>query len=91
MILEAQPDAGRRRRRRWATCSCAPARGDADAAVGDRHDHASSAAPLQITHVAQYPATTIGFDTAPGVSLGTAVDAIRDAAKDIKLPAVRHA
>src|SRR5450830_530510 len=43
-------------------------------------------APLQITHVAQYPATTIGFDTAPGVSLGTAVDAIRAASKDIKLP-----
>ena len=31
-------------------------------------------APLQITHVAQYPATTLGFDTAPGVSLGKAVD-----------------
>jgi multidrug efflux pump len=44
-------------------------------------------APLQITHVAQYPATTIGFDTAPGVSLGTAVDAIRQASQDIKLPA----
>ncbi|MEO7497718.1 MAG: efflux RND transporter permease subunit [Massilia sp.] len=44
------------------------------------------AAPLQITHVAQYPASTIGFDTAPGVSLGQSVDAIRQAAKDIKLP-----
>jgi multidrug efflux pump len=44
-------------------------------------------APLQVTRVAQYPATTIGFDTAPGVSLGRAVDAIRDAAKDIRLPA----
>ncbi|TCS36962.1 multidrug efflux pump [Paucimonas lemoignei] len=43
-------------------------------------------APLQITHVAQFPATTVGFDTAPGVSLGTAVDAIRAAAKDIVLP-----
>jgi multidrug efflux pump len=43
-------------------------------------------APLQITHVAQYPATTIGFDTAPGVSLGSAVDAIRSAAREIKLP-----
>ncbi|ROZ64930.1 efflux RND transporter permease subunit [Ramlibacter sp. WS9] len=43
-------------------------------------------APLQITHVAQYPATTIGFDTAPGVSLGTSVDAIRAAAKELKLP-----
>ena len=44
-------------------------------------------APLQITHVAQYPATTIGFDTAPGISLGTSVEAIRAAAADIKLPA----
>jgi len=42
-------------------------------------------APLQITHVAQYPATTIGFDTS-GASLGQAVDAIRVAAKDIALP-----
>ncbi|WP_091871936.1 efflux RND transporter permease subunit [Massilia yuzhufengensis] len=43
-------------------------------------------APLQVTHVAQYPATTIGFDTAAGVSLGTAVDAIREAGEDIKMP-----
>ena len=44
-------------------------------------------APLQITHVAQYPAATVGFDTANGVSLGNAVDAIRQAARDIGLPA----
>jgi multidrug efflux pump len=43
-------------------------------------------APLQVTHVAQYPATTVGFDTADGVSLGTAVDSIRAAAKDIAMP-----
>jgi multidrug efflux pump len=44
-------------------------------------------APLQVTHVAQYPATTLGFDTASGVSLGTAVDSIRHAAAEIKFPA----
>ncbi|WP_075792397.1 efflux RND transporter permease subunit [Massilia putida] len=44
------------------------------------------AAPLQITHVAQYPATTIGFDTAPGIKLGTAVAAIKDVAREINLP-----
>ena len=44
-------------------------------------------APLQITHVAQYPATTVGFDTAPGASLGKAVDSIKQAAQDIALPA----
>ncbi|MFT3904817.1 MAG: efflux RND transporter permease subunit [Steroidobacteraceae bacterium] len=43
-------------------------------------------APAQITHVAQFPSTTIGFDTAPGVSLGTAVDAIRAAEKRIGMP-----
>ena len=43
-------------------------------------------APLQITHVAQYPASTLNFDTAPGVALGSAVDAIRQAAADIGLP-----
>ena len=43
-------------------------------------------APLQVTHVAQYPATTLGFDTASGVSLGSAVDVIRKAASDIGLP-----
>jgi multidrug efflux pump len=44
-------------------------------------------APLQITHVAQFPATTLGFDTAPGVALGKSVDAIRQAALDISMPA----
>ena len=43
-------------------------------------------APLQITHVAQYPAATVGFDTAEGVSLGTAVDAIREASAEIRMP-----
>jgi multidrug efflux pump len=43
-------------------------------------------APLQITHVGQYPASTLNFDTASGVALGHAVDAIRAAARAIGLP-----
>jgi multidrug efflux pump len=46
-----------------------------------------TSAPLQINRVGQFPAATVGFDTAPGVALGRAVDDIRQAAKDIKLPA----
>ncbi len=42
--------------------------------------------PCRSTHVSQFPATTIGFDTAPGVSLGKAVDDIRAAMKDIDMP-----
>jgi len=44
-------------------------------------------APLQVIHVAQYPAATVGFDTAAGASLGDAVAAIRAAAVDIGMPA----
>jgi multidrug efflux pump len=43
-------------------------------------------APLQITHVAQFPAATVGFDTAPGVALGRAVDEVKKAAVAINLP-----
>ena len=34
------------------------------------------AVPLLITHLGQFPATTVSFNLAPGVSLGTAVDAV---------------
>jgi len=43
-------------------------------------------APLQVTRVAQYPAATVGFDTAPGVALGRSVSEIRKAAQEIGLP-----
>ena len=42
--------------------------------------------PLQISHLAQFPAATVSFDTAPGSSLGAAVAAIRQAEADIGLP-----
>ena len=43
--------------------------------------------PLQISHLKQFPVTTISFNLAPGASLGAAVDAINAALADIKLPA----
>ncbi|WP_293907434.1 efflux RND transporter permease subunit [Phenylobacterium sp.] len=43
-------------------------------------------APLQIRHVAQFPAATVGFDTQPGVSLGAAVDDVRATAERIGQP-----
>jgi multidrug efflux pump len=42
--------------------------------------------PLLVTHFGQLPATTISFNTAPGVSLGAAVDAIQQAEKEVALP-----
>ena len=42
--------------------------------------------PLQISHLGQFPATTISFDTTAGSSLGAAVAAIRQAELDIGLP-----
>ncbi len=43
-------------------------------------------APLQVTHVGQFPAAIIGFDAASGYALGDAVKAVRRAAADIQLP-----
>ena len=43
-------------------------------------------APLQISHLGQFPASTISFNLAPGASLGDAVTAIKQAQIDIGLP-----
>jgi multidrug efflux pump len=43
--------------------------------------------PLLISHLGQFPATTISFNLAPGASLGAAVDEIRQAEQDVGLPA----
>jgi multidrug efflux pump len=42
---------------------------------------------LAINHIGQFPASTISFNLTPGASLGDAVSAIRDAAKDMNMPA----
>ncbi len=46
-----------------------------------------STAPLLITHVGQFPATTISFNVAPGYSLGEATDAIERVESTLHLPA----
>ncbi len=43
--------------------------------------------PLAISHLGQFPATTVSFNLAPGKSLGQAVDAIEKAEKEIAMPA----
>jgi multidrug efflux pump len=42
--------------------------------------------PIQISHLAQFPATMISFNLAPGASLGSAVDAVKKAEQAIGLP-----
>jgi multidrug efflux pump len=42
--------------------------------------------PLLISHLGQFPATTISFNLAAGASLGNAVDQIRQAEQDVGLP-----
>ncbi len=44
-------------------------------------------APLLISHLGQFPATTISFNLAPQASLGEAVTAIKNAEKQLGLPA----
>jgi multidrug efflux pump len=43
-------------------------------------------APLQVSHLGQFPAATVSFNLAPGASLGDAVTAIKQAQIDMGLP-----
>ncbi|KQU27560.1 multidrug transporter [Methylobacterium sp. Leaf94] len=43
-------------------------------------------APLLISHLGQFPATTVSFNLAPGVALGDAVGAVEAARRSIDLP-----
>jgi multidrug efflux pump len=43
-------------------------------------------APLQVSHLGQFPASTVSFNLSPGASLGEAVTAIKQAQADINLP-----
>ena len=49
--------------------------------------YAPSTAPLQVNHQGQFPAVTISFNLPLGVSLGTAVDSIKRAESEMRLPA----
>ncbi|MFG1347703.1 multidrug efflux RND transporter permease subunit [Xanthobacter autotrophicus DSM 431] len=44
-------------------------------------------APLLVSHLGQFPATTISFNLAPGASLGEAIAAIRQAKDGMGMPA----
>ena len=44
-------------------------------------------APLQVSHVQQFPAATISFNLAKGAALGQAVKAIRSAEQELGVPA----
>jgi multidrug efflux pump len=46
--------------------------------------------PILINHLAQFPATTVSFNLAPGASLGSAVDAIEKVEKTIGIPESIH-
>ncbi len=46
-----------------------------------------STAPLAVNHQGQFPSVTISFNLAPGVALGTAVDAINAAERELRVPA----
>ena len=43
--------------------------------------------PLVISHLSQFPSTTISFNLAPGASLGAAVDRIKQVERDVQMPA----
>jgi len=43
--------------------------------------------PIEINHQAQFPVVTVSFNLAPGASLGAAVEKIKQATKELRMPA----
>jgi multidrug efflux pump subunit AcrB len=63
------------------------AAGDAMVPLSTFSTSAISTTPLTVNHQGQFPAVTISFNLAPGVSLGDSVELINQAEQDIHLPA----
>ena len=53
--------------------------------------YSSEMTPIAVNHQGQFPVVTLSFNLAEGVSLGQAVDAIKQAQQEIGLPASIHA
>jgi multidrug efflux pump len=84
--FRSAPDAlGRIYLRSNPAASGAPA-GSAQVPLATLASVQERATPLMIAHQGQFPAVTISFNVAPGASLGDAVDAINNAAREIGLP-----
>ena len=64
-----------------------PTTGGGSAALSSFATITVQPAPLQVNHVAQFPAANLSFDTATNVSLGTSVRSIVKAENDIGMPA----
>src|ERR1700691_2954143 len=67
--------------------SSTSAGGDSMVPLATFSQSAISTTPLTVNHQGQFPAVTISFNLAPGVSLGDAVELITQAERDIHLPA----
>ena len=48
--------------------------------------HTTGNAPLMVNHTAQFPSATVSFNLAPGVSLGTAVEAVEAKTAELGMP-----
>ena len=63
-----------------------PSSGGGEVPLGSIAHIAVRNAPLMLDHLGQFPAAMFSFDTAPGASLGAAVDAVRAAERAVGLP-----
>ncbi len=86
MILEVAAAASRRGGRAEPDLRPGSSYGANDAVVHARHVRHEKTGYLSINHQSQFPAATVFFNLAPGVSLGEAVTAINKAMEEIGAP-----
>jgi multidrug efflux pump len=85
LIMEVQPDFRTSPARLEDLYLNAP--GGTSVPLGAITKASQSAAPLLLSHMGQFPATTVSFNLAPNASLGEAVTAIKRVQKEMPAPA----
>jgi multidrug efflux pump len=86
VIMEATPDLQRSLTALTAIYLPSSAVADGEVPLSAVVKVEQRAGPLEISHLGQFPATTVSFDVPPGGSLGAAVAAVKQAETAVGLP-----
>ena len=85
VILEVQPEFQRHPEKLNDLYIRSTAGGEVPLRMFTQQTHSTQ--PILISHIGQFPATTVSFNLAPNASLGEAVEAIRKVEKELPAPA----
>ena len=89
VVMEVAPRSGNARTHS-VYISCTPTNGSEVPVAAHSRSYGPSNTPLQVNHQGQFPSVTMSFNLRPGVSLGEAVDAIKQSGRGDRVAGSVH-